>query len=64
MLVSYSLACTKYTDAAKGELVKAFLSYVASEDGQNASAENAGSAPITDALRTEVQASIDAIGGA
>ena len=64
VLVSYSLACTEYTDAAKGELVKAFLSYVASEDGQNASAENAGSAPISDALRTDVQASIDAIGGA
>jgi len=64
VLVSYSLACTKYTDAAKGELVKAFLTYVASEEGQNAAAENAGSAPIADALRTDVQASIDAIGGA
>ena len=64
VLVSYSLACTKYTDAAKGELVKAFLTYVASEDGQAAAAENAGSAPISDALRTEVQASIDAIGAA
>ena len=64
VLVSYSLACTKYTDAAKGELVKAFLTYAASEAGQKAAADNAGSAPITDALRTEVQASIDAIGGA
>ena len=64
VLVSYSLACTQYTDAAKGELVKAFLTYAASEEGQDAAAENAGSAPITDALRTEVQASIDAIGAA
>ena len=64
VLVSYSLACTEYTDAAKGELVKAFLTYVASADGQKAAAENAGSAPISDTLRTDVQASIDAIGGA
>ena len=63
VLVSYTLACTKYADAAKGELVKAFLTYVASEAGQKAAAENAGSAPISDALRTDVQASIDAIGG-
>jgi len=64
VLVSYALACTEYTDAAKGELVKAYLTYVASEEGQAAAAENAGSAPISDALRTDVQASIDAIGGA
>ena len=63
VLVSYTLACTKYADAAKGELVKAFLTYVASEAGQEAAAKNAGSAPISDALRTDVQASIDAIGG-
>ena len=64
VLVSYLLACTNYTDAAKNDLVKGFLTYVASEKGQTAAAENAGSAPISESLRTEVQASIDAIGGA
>jgi len=64
VLVSYTLVCTKYTDAAKTELVKAFLTYVASADGQKAAAANAGSAPISDTLHTDVQASIDAIGGA
>lgn len=64
VLVSYTLACTEYEDAAKGELVKAFLTYVASEDGQAAAAENAGSAPLSEALRTEVLASIEAIQGA
>lgn len=61
VLVSYSLACTNYQDPAKGALVKAFLSYVASEEGQEAAAESAGSAPISDDLRTDVLATIDAI---
>ena len=64
VLVSYSLACTKYTDPAKGALVKAFLTYAASEAGQQASAKNAGSSPITAELRAEVQASIDKIDAA
>ncbi len=62
VLVSYSLACTKYADPAQGALVKGFLSYIASKDGQDAAAKAAGSAPISDTLRTEVEASIAAIG--
>jgi len=64
VLVSYALACTKYADAAKGELVKGFLTYIASKEGQQAAADNAGSAPLSDKLRTDVEASIKAIGGA
>ncbi len=62
ILVSYSLACTQYEDKAKGDVVKGFLSYIASAEGQDAAAKAAGSAPISDALRTEVQASIEKIG--
>ncbi len=64
VLVSYALACTEYEEAEKTELVKAFMSYLVSEEGQAAAAENAGSAPLSEALRTEVQASVDAIGAA
>ncbi len=64
VLVSYSLACTQYEDQAQGELVKAFLSYIASEEGQAASAESAGSAPISEELRTDIVAAIDLIGAA
>ncbi len=60
-LVAYSIVCTAYEDAAQGELVKAFFSYVASEEGQAAAAENAGSAPITEKLRTDVQAAVESI---
>ncbi len=61
VLVSYHMACTQYDDAATGELVKAYLTYVASEEGQQAAASAAGSAPISDTLREQVMASIDAI---
>ncbi|SOD66087.1 phosphate ABC transporter substrate-binding protein, PhoT family [Streptomyces zhaozhouensis] len=61
VLVSYAMACTTYDDAAKAELVKAYLSYVISEEGQAAAAEAAGSAPISDSLRQELQPAIDAI---
>lgn len=64
VLVSYEIACTQYEDAAQTALVKAFLTYVASEEGQAASADAAGSAPISDTQRTTFQAAIDAIGAA
>ena len=63
VLVSYTLACTKYADAAQAGLVKGFLSYVASEAGQTAAAQAAGSAPISDELRTDVVATIETISG-
>lgn len=61
VLVSYELACGTYPDQATADLVKAFLGYVISEEGQSEAAENAGSAPISDEQRTEFQAAIDSI---
>ena len=63
VLISYSVACSVYEDPADAANVKAFLTYVASPDGQERAADAAvaGSAPISDALRTEAQAAIDAI---
>ena len=49
--------------AATGELVAAWMSYVVSEEGQAASEENAGSAPISDDLRAEAEDSIALITG-
>lgn len=60
-LVSYHVICLEYEDAATAELVEAFMRYVASEDGQNASAASAGSAPITSAIRDEVNKALDQI---
>lgn len=63
VLISYSIACSTYDTAEDAANVKAYLTYVASEEGQARAAEPsvAGSAPISDALRTEVQAALDSI---
>lgn len=61
VLVAYSIACQQYEDAAKAELVKAYFEYIASPEGQDVAAENAGSAPISDSLREKAVAAIDSI---
>lgn len=60
-LVSYHVICLEYDDAASAELVEAFMRYVASEEGQAASAQSAGSAPITQAIRDEINKALDQI---
>jgi len=61
VLVSYAIACADYKDDALAELVKGYLGYIASEEGQNTAAEAAGSAPLAADLRDKVLASIDSI---
>lgn len=61
VLVSYAITCETFADAAKADLVTGYLSYMASEAGQNASAEAAGNAPISAELRDQVNAAIDLI---
>ncbi|QGQ20352.1 phosphate ABC transporter substrate-binding protein PstS [Cellulomonas sp. JZ18] len=63
VLISYHIACSVYEDQADADNVKAYLSYVASEAGQERAADPsvAGAAPISDDLRAEVQAAIDGI---
>ncbi len=61
VLISYMIACEEYQDAAVAPIVKGFLSYVASAEGQDAAAAAAGSAPISDSLREKVTAAIDLI---
>jgi phosphate transport system substrate-binding protein len=62
VLVSYTIVCSTYSDATKGELVKAFVGYMASEAGQKQAGDNAGSAPISATLRTDVEAALESIG--
>ncbi len=47
MLASYLMACEKYSDSATADMVKGYLTYVVSSDGQQAAADAAGSAPLT-----------------
>ncbi|MFD1716363.1 phosphate ABC transporter substrate-binding protein PstS [Georgenia deserti] len=64
VLVSYDFACSTYDDESDANNVAEFLRYVASEEGQERAADPsvAGSAPISDDLRSQIEAAIDQIG--
>ena len=61
VLVSYHIGCVTYDDQEKAGLVADFMGYVISQEGQQAAAQAAGSAPISDALRQQAQTAVDAI---
>ncbi|WP_422115536.1 phosphate ABC transporter substrate-binding protein PstS [Brachybacterium sp. UNK5269] len=61
VLISYLALCGSYADSAEGEAVKAYASYMVSEQGQQTALENAGSAPLSAELSAEAQAAIDGI---
>jgi phosphate transport system substrate-binding protein len=63
ILVSSLIGCTKYKSAEEGALVKAYFEWVISPEGQELAAEQAGSAPLTEALRKKVMPSVEAIEG-
>jgi phosphate transport system substrate-binding protein len=54
MLTSYLIACPTYT-GAKAALVKGFLTYVVSDQGQKDAADNAGSAPLPASFASKAQ---------
>ncbi len=60
MLTSYLIACPTY-DKKKADLVKAFLGYIVSTEGQQEAAANAGSAPLPSSLQTKAASIIDGI---
>lgn len=61
VLVSYHIYCNQYGDQEVADQIKAFASYVVSEDGQKAAEEAAGSAPISEKVATKAQERISAI---
>jgi phosphate transport system substrate-binding protein len=58
VLVSYAIVCTEYADAAQGELVKAYVSYMTSAEGQAEAAASAGAAPMSVELQDRVAAAL------
>jgi phosphate transport system substrate-binding protein len=56
VLLSYAIACQKYKDAATANLVKSYLSYVASEAGQQDAVKTAQMAPLSSKLSADVEA--------
>lgn len=64
VLVSYHVYCSTYEDKETADLVKAFGEYVVSEEGQKASEEAAGSAPLTADTAAEAKQAIESISAA
>ncbi len=63
VLLSYLLACPTYDDAETQANVKGYLEYIVSDEGQQAAADEAGSAPLADATATKAQEIVAGIGG-
>jgi len=61
VLVSYAIVCTDYADKAKAELVKSYVGYMASADGQAEAAKSAGAAPLSADLQAKVAAVVATI---
>ena len=61
LLASYLVACPTYDDAKTADNVKGFLSYVVSTEGQQAGADNAGSAPLPASLQEKAAKIVDTI---
>lgn len=61
VLVSYQIACEKYADKAQADLIKGWLTYIASEEGQATAAKDAGAAPLSAGLSEKVKVAIETI---
>lgn len=61
VLVSYAIACQEYADAEDAELVKEYLSYIASDEGQQVAVDAAGAAPLSSELSAKVATAIESI---
>ena len=60
-LVSYIMGCNEYQDAEVATLVKAYFSYILSEQGQLDAQAGAGSAPLTRDVADEALSIVSAI---
>ena len=61
VLVSYIDTCIEFVDANVAPAVKAYVSYLASEEGQAEAASSAGSAPMTAELSAKVLSVLESI---
>jgi phosphate transport system substrate-binding protein len=61
VLISYHIVCQEYEDEQEATLVRNFMQYISSEEGQMAAAEAAGSAPISQELRDRMAPVIEGI---
>ncbi len=55
------MVCEDYKDAAKAALVKAYIGYIISDEGQKAAAAKAGNAPLSADMQAKLKAAVDSI---
>ena len=55
VLTSYLIACQTYEDQAEADLVKGYMEYILSDEGQQVGADEAGVAPLADSLQSEAR---------
>ena len=61
VLVSSLIACSEYGSSSEAALVKAYLEYAISPEGQEVAATNAGSAPLSAALTKKITPAVESI---
>ena len=61
VLVSYIVTCVEFEDAEAAALVKPYIQYITSEDGQAEAASSAGAAPLSADLSAKVATALEAI---
>jgi phosphate transport system substrate-binding protein len=61
VLASYLIACQTYADKNEAALVKSYLEYAVSSEGQAAAAKNAGSAQLDSAVAAKAKAIVEKI---
>ncbi|MBO0813282.1 MAG: phosphate ABC transporter substrate-binding protein PstS, partial [Microlunatus sp.] len=61
-MASNEVACASYSDASTTAIVKAWLTYIISEQGQKAAAANAYSAPLPSGVAAKEKSIVDQMG--
>jgi phosphate transport system substrate-binding protein len=61
VLISYLIACNEYVSKDRVDVIRGYLEYVISPEGQQAAAASAGSAPISPRLFDRASAAVAAI---
>ena len=61
VLISYLIACNEYVSDDKVDVIRGYLDYIISPEGQQAAAAGAGSAPISQRLFDRANAAVAAI---
>ncbi len=61
VLLSYLIACQTYEDAGEAALVKSYLEFAISSEGQAAAQENAGSAPLDPSVAEKAMSIVEKI---